>query len=227
MLVCFEGIDAAGKATQSRLLAKAMGPIAEVISFPKYTTLTGNALYDHLRDRWGIHHVDDRRARQLDALVFQALQTVNRLEQAALFQDLQRLAIPVVLDRYWPSGVVHGTLDGLPQDWLIQIHQLLPQPEIFFLLDVSPEDSLLRRPQRRDRIESNMPLMSAVGGRYRTLWQEMRNRGNEFGGSVWHVVNGRGTIRDVHERILNTIGPRFPFSSLSSVDSVAVAGPQP
>lgn len=200
MMVCIEGIDAAGKASQSRRLAHRMK--AELFTFPDYTTRIGHMIKGHLSGYWTAAPrgpVDDpnpERVKTLDAVVFQALQLANRMEHAATIAGLQVDGRNVVLDRYWPSGFVYGTADGLDGDWLISLHQWLPQPDLFLLLDVDPAVSTQRRPERRDRYEKQEGLMTRAVGLYRDLWTVNRAKSQPFG-TRWVVVDGNETEDEV------------------------------
>lgn len=95
MIVCIEGIDASGKATQAKRLARRLastpGRKAELFSFPDYGTPAGRAILGHLKRHWKAMAdastdgpVDEIAT---DAMVLQSLMTTNRLERGA---DLRR-----------------------------------------------------------------------------------------------------------------------------------------
>jgi thymidylate kinase len=205
MIICIEGIDASGKATQSRRLAQHLS--AQAISFPDYDTPTGHLIRGHLKcywsalpDRPSLAESDFRLVDTalLNALVFQALQLANRMEHASAIACAVATGRHLVLDRYWPSGWAYGSADGLDDAWLLQIHEHLPQPDLFVLLDVPPEKSSERRPVRRDRLEAQEGLMERVGVLYRQLWRRMAE---EHGRLRWAVVDGIGTELEVEGRI--------------------------
>lgn len=190
MIICLEGIDACGKATQAQRMAEKIR--GTLMSFPDYTTPTGFLIKKNLQ---GWAAADDP---EVNALVLQALMTINRMERASFLNRYLHLhADDIVLDRYWPSGLVYGTADGLDYDWLIAIHEALPQAHHYVLLDIDPELSAQRRPDRRDRYERQAGLMQEAAQRYRDLWAEMQQTHK----SQWHVVDGNGTVDEVEERI--------------------------
>lgn len=191
MIVCLEGIDASGKATQAKLLANRLH--AFLYSFPDYETRTGRLINQHLRDEWCAYPQDP----QSDALVFQSLMLTNRMELAPTIMRHRLNSQDVVLDRYWPSGVVYGGADGIDLDYLIEIHKNLPQAHHYLLLDVEPSASSDRRPERRDRYEAQQGLMSDAANRYRELWAMMK----QFHASAWQVIDGNGSIEEVESRI--------------------------
>lgn len=181
MLIAIEGMDASGKATQSRLLARKLGGAA--MAFPNYETEVGQAILANLKGEWSAGD-------ELNALVFQSLFTLNRLEMI----DSMKAAMaagPLVLDRYYASGIVYGALDGLDARWLERIHQTLPAPDRWVFIDVPPEESERRRPERRDRYEMQPGLMARVRDGYRDL----------FTARGWAIVDGVGSVDEVHARV--------------------------
>ena len=211
MMVCIEGIDAAGKATQSRRLAHRMS--GKLFSFPDYTTPIGHMIKGHLSGYWHAAAgtelegdalvIDPKRLKTIDAVVFQALQLANRMEHAMEISQTIAGGQHVICDRYWPSGVVYGTADGLNSAWLMDLHRWLPQPDVFILLDMDPTMSVERRPARRDRYEKQNGLMQEASGLYRKLWQEqtLLNPLRTAGKAKWSVVDASLTEDEVAQAI--------------------------
>jgi dTMP kinase len=212
VIIALEGVDASGKATHSRLLAEHLGA-GGFFSFPNYNSPTGKLIKEHLQGEWAavrsasiyfdvsVSRLDNAAE---DALVFQALMTVNRMEVAEAINRADALG-DVVLDRYWPSGYVYGTLDGLSPEYLIEIHKILPQPDLFLLLDVDVGDSLRRRPDRRDRYEKDDKMHRRVD-LYRELWAKPPPTYSfEHGEATWKVINARGTKAEVQESIRRAV----------------------
>ncbi len=200
MIVCLEGPDACGKGTQAQLLTQRLN--ARLWKFPNKETLTGKLIYAHLEGKWfsqpsklGQWSTDNGPV--LDAVVFQALQLANRMEVATeIFQAASKGN--VVFDRYWPSGYAYGIADGLDGEYLINLHRWLPQPDLYLLLDIDPGDSVRRRPERRDRYESQEGLMEAVLKNYHELWARHANEPR------WAVINARGTV-DETAALINAV----------------------
>ena len=231
-IIALEGCDGAGKNTQAKKLAAHLN--AKLFSFPDYETETGQAILGNLQQRWAAAELDSSTLHtprsfhltglphRLNALALQSLFTINRYEVAAKVAAAA-LAGHVVLDRYWLSGVVYGTCDGLDEDWLIRIHERLPQPDVWILLDVPPEASVQRRPERRDRYESdgNMGKRREL---YRTLWADRQGDtasrvdvsdtgfcyivGRTVLSSKWILVDGTETVGAVHNTIVQHLAAR-------------------
>lgn len=185
--VVIEGIDASGKATHAKLLADIIG--ARVIAFPNYETETGRAILNHLRGEW-------QAPSQIDMLVRQALMLANRCEVAHKLDEG-----PIVLDRYYLSGIVYGAVEQIDKDWLWRIHEVLPQPKFQVLIDIPVEESVRRRPDRRDKNEQDLEKLSRVREEYMAVFSTFRP---SF--STIATVDGTGTIEQVHRRIRAAIG---------------------
>lgn len=172
MIICFEGIDGTGKTTQAKRLAETLG--ATYWKFPVADSPTGRLIYTHLRKDWSARFPGGGFAREADAMAFQALQTVNRLEVAPiLLQEAARGH--VVIDRYWGSAYAYGVADGLDAAWLSYIHAGLPQPDLWILLEADVETTSQRVGKRaggRDRYEANLPHQVKVAEAYAQLWHE-------------------------------------------------------
>lgn len=210
-VVCIEGPDLVGKGTQTKLLQARLG--AKVLKFPNRDTYTGRVIYEHLDRNWRAAHELISREQQLDATVFQALHAVNRLEQAEEIKRYQGTDEWLILDRYWPSGVVYGGADGLNEEWLLRIHQSLPQPDFFILLDIDMEQlrerlqKMVTAGERKpDRYESDDKTLDRIY-RYRRLWGGRAREGNG-----WWQVNARESPLAVCESIFSILS-RAPRKS--------------
>ncbi len=212
-LIAIEGTDAAGKATHSKALAEKMGGLR--ISFPVYESPTGKLIKAHLHREWNCRSIDDAKAwwpnepvqerqHEGDALVFQALMTVNRLECASAITRAL-VTQPVILDRYWASGLVYGQADGLDPAWLRSIHEIMPHPDLWLLLDIDPADSVRRRPERRDRYEKQPGLMDTIVAKYREVWIAERSMHVYRPKDAWTIIDARGSREDTFDQIVDAV----------------------
>jgi thymidylate kinase len=205
---------------------------AVLFSFPDYETETGQVILGNLQRRWSAMARSGREEKTLgggtrdlydedprvNALALQSIFAINRYEVASKILDAATRG-HVVLDRYWLSGVVYGACDGLDEEWLIRIHEQLPQPDVWFLLDVPPSASVERRPERRDRYEADgnmgkrreiycrlfeerqadtMPVLfveDGVYGQYEYL-------------TKWCVIDGLRSIGEIHARVCDELSRR-------------------
>jgi dTMP kinase len=203
VIIVFEGMDASGKCTQSKLLAEKLP--ATRFSFPNYESPTGKAIRGWLEGRWQTGYDPDKNPNPqigLDPILFQSLQATNRLE---LFPKIRQTPGNIVFDRYWQSGYVYGKLEGLDTEWLDIIQrQPMPSAELNIFLDVPVEESFKRRPERRDRYEADQTFLNKVRSEYLKLWVN-----GAVGGGIWATVDGMGTVEEVHNRIMTLICDLF------------------
>jgi thymidylate kinase len=223
LIVVIEGMDAAGKATQSKLLAEKIG--ATRFTFPNYDSPTGQIILGHLKKEWmamklvGGHCTCADSV--CDAQVFQSLQTVNRLESLPAIEYAQKLG-SIVLDRYWQSAVVYGALDELDSEWLRLVQERpMPPADVNILIDIPVEEGFKRRPERRDRYEVNREFLEKVRIEYLKLWgvndldcwrQSAHGIYGETSRFVvitkrpgWWVVDGRGSVEETQGLILQVL----------------------
>jgi len=240
-IIALEGIDASGKATQTKKLVarlQADGFEAERFDFPHYESRAGRQILSLLKREWRavherprpqavvgadadvasvqlgdarptattpkdvtVEHVGEQvESPEHTAFALQCLMTVNRFEYYDYLKSWQHRPKGVlVLDRYYASGVVYGSADGLDAEWLLTIHRALPSPDLWVLVDVPPEASVARRPERRDEYETREGFMAQVRSRYLDLFKSGVLRRQAA------VVDGNDTVATVHERIWEAV----------------------
>jgi dTMP kinase len=190
LMVAFEGGDAVGKNTQSKLLAQRIG--ATLFSSPDYSTPTGQ----EIAKTWD------------NMLVRQALFAANRYESARKVLDALAKG-PVVHDRYMLSSVIFGTVEGLDEKWLWEVQSFLPQPRIHILIDLAVDEGFRRRPERRDANERSREKQQAVRREYLQVFSKKGPerkltttvRGEGAVPVQFLIVDGNGTLEQVHERV--------------------------
>lgn len=203
MIVCVEGADGCGKTTLALALAEALR--CDCIQFPYDLSITGPLIRGYLRKEWGLLGEID--ADRCGAIVHQALQVANRMEQMQRLHDARRTGSHLVLSRYWQSGWVYGQVDGLEAEWLQSLHHHMVQPDVAILIDVAPEICMSRRetrdgPATPERYEGRLDRTRKIVELYRKLWAEgskMESR------TRWFSIDGSGTAQATLVRGLETI----------------------
>lgn len=194
LMFAVEGGDAVGKNTQTAKMCARIG--ATMFSSPNYDSPTGKLI----ADTWD------------NMLVRQSLFAANRYERAREVLAAHERG-PVGHDRYFLSSVVYGTVEGLDEDWLWEVHARLPQPRIHILLDAPVDESFARRPERRDANERNREKLQLVRREYLRVFslkgprRHLRTRAR-YEGEVpvqFVIVDGTGTVDVVHERMWDAI----------------------
>lgn len=205
-LIVIEGIDLSGKGEQAQRLVswfQSQNLKAFYRHFPNYENLTGKAIARHLKKEWAATTMSAAERDPVDELVFQCLMTINRYEEAA---DLSKLLTQgvVVSDRYIPSGMVYGAINGVPLPFLEKIHAALPQPDVYILIDLPVSEARRRasgRAETPDRYEEQVGMQERARSEYLRLFRQ----------HDWTVVDGLGTPDEVHNRITRCVPQVLSF----------------
>lgn len=183
MIIVIEGFDQAGKKTQSKMLAdflKTRNKKPVVFSFPDYKTPVGREIKNFLGGK-----------RKFAPQVIHCLLAANRWEKAKEIRDALSKNHVVIMNRYYQSNLVYGTVNGLDLGWLENLDRGLPKENVVILLDVKVSDSFSRKKQRRDRFEKDKTFALKIAGTYRKL-------AKKYG---WHIVNASQEKSQVHEQV--------------------------
>ncbi len=152
MFFSFDGIDGAGKSTQIKLFCEWLGERGErvVACRDPGSTPLGEAVRSLLLDR-----PDLAISRRAEALLYMAA-------RAQLVEQIIRPALErgeaVVSDRFLLANVVYqGHAGGLDVEQIWQIGAIATgglEPDLTFVLDLSPEAAARRMKRQLDRMES-------------------------------------------------------------------------
>ena len=187
MIIVIEGFDQAGKKTQSKLLAKFLktkNKKSKIFSFPDYATPIGKEIRRYLGGK-----------RSFPPQVIHCLLAANRWEKAKEIQDALSENYVVIMNRYYQSNLVYGTVNGLDMAWLENLDDGLPKEDLVVLLDVNVTDSFSRKKERRDKFEENMEFAQKITQTYRKLAKQFD----------WHIVNASRHKQAVHQDIRQII----------------------
>jgi dTMP kinase len=223
VIVALEGIDGSGKQTQVKLLKERLTgrfDRIDTFDFPHYQSIAGGLVgrilkgetvvstndqlvpalrHDHLPglDLPRLHLEKLMASWSLDkALVIQCVMLADRLEHSRMLNAwVSQPHCLLILDRYYLSGLVYGQADGLDRDWLEKIHATLPRPDAFFLLDIPVEESVRRRPERRDYYEKNLPKLKKVRELYKS----------EISAVGGYVVDATRTVEEITTEIVDQV----------------------
>ena len=183
MLICIEGIDASGKATQSKILFDRLeqsGFNCEMIAFPDYRTPVGLNIRAYLDGKLS-----------LSPEVRQLLYVANRWERRDDIVDWLNSGKFVVADRYIPSGLAYGLANGLDLNWMLALEEGLPSPDLVIVLDVPVDKTAKRFLRQRDVYERRESYLMRVRESYLSLSRQFR----------WIVIDGTLSVEEVSKRI--------------------------
>jgi dTMP kinase len=186
-LIVFEGLDQSGKETQAQELRerlRGLGHRVRLMSFPDYGTSIGEEIARALQGE-----------RDYGPDVMQLLFIANRYERKPAMEHWMEGGLILVCDRFRASSIAYGEAQGLDANWLTDMQQFLPQPELTILLDISPHTALTRKAVGRDRYERDLQLLERVRESY-------RRQATQAG---WHVVDGEQPKPAVSEAVTQIV----------------------
>jgi len=185
-LVSFEGIDASGKNTQSRMLfdfLKEKGFSCEYLSFPSYSSPIGQEIKNYLTGK-----------REYGPEARHVLYSANRYElKPSIDRWISEKKI-IILNRYCESNIAYGVADGLPLLWLEQLEGRMPKSDFVFYLKISPEISAMRK-SSRDRFEANLKFLKRVS----EVYDALATRQN------WFTIDAAQDVGMIHYEIIKTL----------------------
>ena len=152
--ICIEGMDGAGKNTQTTLLVqllKRRNNNVESVSFPNYESLSSYCLTEIIQRNGVIDHNDNLKYIKCSAFAMDRAMTIFNKNDTRLY-NIIKTGGTLVFDRYTTSNILHvaSILDSVSEvDECIEFIQdieynkfKLPKPDHVFFLDVHPDVSL-------------------------------------------------------------------------------------
>lgn len=219
VIIAIEGIDGAGKGTQSRQLVERLqnaGVSATGLQFPRYSETTfGGVIGDFLNGRFG----------DLDSvhpLLASVLYAGDRFESKQILQQATDQHDVVVLDRFTGSNLAHqgAKLDGEERadlmTWIDHVEHVvfgLPRPDLNILIDISSGWSreLVGRKGARDYTDSEADIQESNLSyleRVRKCYLAIASKRDD-----WRIVESLDktgelrTISDINNQIFELIKP--------------------
>jgi dTMP kinase len=198
-IIVIEGIDQAGKGTQSNLLQSGLlintfkfsGNICMIMDFPDYNTPIGQEIRAFL---------DGKRNYTLETQ--HLLMSANRWEKKKEIESLIENGTIIIMNRYYQSNLVYGLSHGLNLKWLLNLDRGLPKEDVVIILEVNPNTSYRRVPRDRDTLprgrdsfETDQKLLTKVHKNYRILAKQFN----------WKIINGERASEVVHNDIMKIV----------------------
>uniref|UniRef100_A0A9L0TJ79 Thymidylate kinase n=2 Tax=Equus caballus TaxID=9796 RepID=A0A9L0TJ79_HORSE len=184
-LIVLEGVDRAGKSTQSRRLVAALcdaGHRAELLSFPERSTDIGKLLSSYLEKK-----------NEMENHSVHLLFSANRWEQVPLIKEKLSQGVTLIVDRYAFSGVAYTSAKAdFSLDWCKQPDVGLPKPDLVVFLQLQLAEAAMRGEFGRERYE-NRTFQESVSQRFHQLMGDTTLN--------WKMVDASQSIEDVHKEI--------------------------
>ena len=187
MIIAIEGLDQAGKKTQTEMLVKALRSSkikTAVFSFPDYSTTIGKEIKRYLYGK-----------RKFPPEIIHYLYAANRWEKLEEINISATKNSILIMNRYYYSNLVYGIANGLKEKWLQNLEDGLPKADLVIVLDVSQSESFSRKKSKRDKFEKNKEFSKKISQIYRKLGKKHR----------WKLVDASGTKQETHKQILKII----------------------
>jgi dTMP kinase len=186
-IIVIEGLDKAGKKTQSRLLMddlKILGKICVIMDFPDYVTHIGAEIRAFLDGK-----------RDYPAELTHMLLSANRWEKKKEIESMMDNGTILILNRYYQSNLVYGISNGLNINWLLNLDKGLPKEDLVIILEINPKVSYQRAVECPDAFEKDRKLLADVHKNYRKLARQFK----------WKIINGEKSKDDVHQDIMKIV----------------------
>uniref|UniRef100_A0A8C6XR81 Thymidylate kinase n=1 Tax=Naja naja TaxID=35670 RepID=A0A8C6XR81_NAJNA len=184
-LIVLEGVDRAGKSTQSRRLVEALwarGHQAELIRFPERSTETGQLISSYLEKK---NNLEDHTVH----LLFSA----NRWEQVPSIKEKLSQGITLIVDRYAFSGVAFtGAKENFSLEWCKQPDVGLPKPDLILFLQLSTSEAAKRGEFGNERYENTSFQEKVLQCFYHLIKDKSLN---------WKLIDASKSVEDLHKEI--------------------------
>lgn len=186
-IVVLEGMDKAGKTTQSRVLVTALrnkGKLCASLDFPHYSTSIGREIRSFL---------DGKREYPDEAKLM--LLSANRWERKKVIDRMLSNGTILVMNRYYHSNLVYGVSKNLELDWLLTLDRGLPKEDLCIVLEIRPTISKSRSQHTGDLFENDKDLLKNVYKNYKKLAKLFN----------WKTINGERSKEMVSRDILDMV----------------------
>lgn len=224
-IIAFEGLDCCFKETQSKMLLydlKALyqgNPTVIINDFPRYTSLTGQVIYNMLHNQYG----------DINKLPIQLIGDIYSIDRAIEYytkmkQEYEEFDTIYILDRWTYSNCIYQVareydLNSKDPYLLTNIHNSfisymmkefnmykLPRPDITFHMDMSIEcmKKLLVEKKNKDINELNIDFLTKCHRVEKIFYDFMKDDN-----SIYHIkcdISGVPRTReDIHDGIMNIV----------------------
>ena len=190
LIIAIEGLDQAGKKTQTDMLVKALRRIkikTATFSFPDYSTVIGKEIKSYLYGK-----------RKFTPEIIHFLYAANRQEKLDEIKKSSSKNSVLIMNRYYHSNLVYGIANGLKEKWLQKLEDGLPKADLVIILDTSQSDSFSRKKSKRDKFEKDKKFSKKISQIYRRLAKKHR----------WKIVSS-DTKQETHKEIMKIVSRKI------------------
>lgn len=199
-IIAIEGIDASGKETQVKWLAEALNDIGYkvgMVAFPRYEVSTGRWIRQALKGIVPLSKEALHMLMQVDVQDYQP--EIDRLE-AEGFDFL-------ICDRYTLSNHAYCMAKGIDVDWVKGLQDKIRKPDLTFVLDITAETSMKRKPVRVDNHELDSDLLNRARMAYIFLAEKYADINGDD--ELIYVVDANRDPADIHDEVKGLVLMNF------------------
>ena len=155
MIIALEGIDNAGKTTLTELLTKEFSKSGKQVTISKELTTDVGKLIKNTIKNGALTPVSK-------AFLFAADRQIRieQLERKKCFDEV------VIFDRYLHSAIVYREAEGLDGNWVKEVNKNIPNSDIAFYIDITPEESIKRNTDSKFNIHYSKEHLNKVRNAY-------------------------------------------------------------
>ncbi|MCL4372519.1 dTMP kinase [Candidatus Parvarchaeota archaeon] len=189
-IIVIEGIDGAGKATQSRLLKETLEKEKKNVSmysYPDYPSIYGERIKSFLYKKINL---------KVDELFM--LYIIDMVKDKSNILEAVKNGNYVIIDRFFFSTIAYQSAGGFSYENGKEIVKLLDMPLVdkVFYINVPVDISMQRKEKQKgkmdvDKFESNKNFLSKVS----TFYSKLKNE--RFYAKSWEEIDGNKSIEEI------------------------------
>jgi dTMP kinase len=196
-IITLEGIEKSGKTTQAQMLSHYLSKEKHLntahFDLPDYQTDVGQIIYKYL----------NQAEMPSNPEVLHLLYAANRYEIRDVVNFHLNDGYVVIMNRYYQSNIVYGSVNGLEIRWLCNLDENMPPSDLTIILDL-PVQITEKRGTRisKNRFENNREFKQRVREAFLTLADKEK----------WKVIDAARSEEDIHKDIIGIVEGHLEFS---------------
>jgi dTMP kinase len=189
-IITLEGIEKSGKTTQAQMLSHYLSKEKHLntahFDLPDYQTDVGQIIYKYL----------NQAEMPSNPEVLHLLYAANRYEIRDVINFHLDDGYVVIMNRYYQSNIVYGSVNGLEIRWLYTLDKNMPRSDLTIILD-APVQITEKRGTRmaKNRFEHDREFKERVREAFLTLAEKEK----------WNVIDAARSKEDIHSDIIRII----------------------
>jgi dTMP kinase len=189
-IITLEGIEKSGKTTQAQMLSHYLSKEKHLntahFDLPDYQTDVGQLIYKYLG------HAE----MPSNPEVLHILYAANRYEIRDVINFHLNDGYIVIMNRYYQSNIVYGSVNGLEIRWLYTLDKNMPRSDLTIILDVPVHISEQRGTLMGGNLfEHDREFKEMVKDAFLTLAEKEK----------WKVIDAARSKEDIHKDVIRIV----------------------